>query len=60
MFRLNNKAFNILAVEIEKAAEKDSIVGEVAKEIAIKRNNPCLAFFLVESAHALEYRRLCF
>ena len=60
MFRLNNKGFNLLTVEIKKTAEKDSIAGEVAKEITIKRNNPCLAFFLVEAAHALEYRRLCF
>ena len=37
MFRLNNKAFNILAVEIEKAAEKDTIAGEVAQKIALKR-----------------------
>ena len=36
MFRLNNKAFNILAAEIEKAAEKNNIAGEVAQKIAIK------------------------
>lgn len=37
MFRLNHKAFKILATEIEKAAAKDSIAGEVASKIALKR-----------------------
>lgn len=32
MFRLNHKAYKIIAAEIEKAAEKDPIAGEVAKK----------------------------
>ena len=35
--RLNKKAYNILAAEIEKAAAKDKVAGEVALEIALKR-----------------------
>jgi hypothetical protein len=37
VFRLNHKAFKILATEIEKAAAKDSIAGEVASKIALQR-----------------------
>ena len=37
MFRLNNRAFKIIAAEIEKAAAKDPIAGEVAQKIALKR-----------------------
>lgn len=39
MFRLNKKAFKILATEIERAAAKDTIAGEVARQIALKRLN---------------------
>lgn len=39
MFRLNQRAYKVLATEIEKAAIKDSIAGEVAREIAFKRLN---------------------
>lgn len=39
MFRLNQKAFNILSAEIERAAARDSIAGEVAQKIALKRLN---------------------
>ena len=39
MFRLNQRAFKILATEIEKAAAKDTIAGEVAQKIAFKRLN---------------------
>ncbi|VEP18747.1 conserved hypothetical protein [Hyella patelloides LEGE 07179] len=37
MFRLNQRAFKILATEIEKAANKDPIAGDVAKKVALKR-----------------------
>jgi hypothetical protein len=39
VFRLNQKAFNILTAEIEKTAAQDSIAGEVAQKIALKRLN---------------------
>jgi hypothetical protein len=39
VFRLNQKAFDILTAEIERAAAQDSIAGEVAYKIAFKRLN---------------------
>jgi len=39
VFRINQKAFKILAAEIERAAAQDSIAGEVAQKIALKRLN---------------------
>jgi exonuclease VII small subunit len=39
MFRLNQKAFKIVATEIERVASKDSIAGDVAKKEALKRLN---------------------
>ncbi len=35
--RLNNKAYNILAVEIAKVAAEDAIAGEVSQRIVLKR-----------------------
>ena len=35
--RLNNKAYRILEAEINKAAAKDAIAGEVSRKIALKR-----------------------
>ena len=35
--RLNKKAYNIIAAEIEKAAAKDKIAGDVSSGIALKR-----------------------
>ena len=35
--RLNQKAYKIIAAEIEKAASKDKIAGDVSQKIAIKR-----------------------
>ena len=35
--RLNKKAYRIIAAEIEKAAAKDNIAGDVSRKIAIKR-----------------------
>ena len=35
--RLNKKAYKIIAAEIEKAAAKDKIAGEVSQKIALKR-----------------------
>ena len=35
--RLNKKAYNIIAAEIEKAATKDNIAGDVSLGIALKR-----------------------
>ncbi len=37
MSRINQKAFDILAREIETAAQKDNIAGEVAKKLAFQR-----------------------
>ncbi len=39
MSRINQKAFDILAREIEIAAEKDNVAGEVARKIAFQRLN---------------------
>ena len=35
--RLNKKAYKIIAAEIQKAAAKDNIAGDVSRKIAIKR-----------------------
>jgi hypothetical protein len=39
MFRLNNKAYQILADEIAKAASEDSLAGDIVAKIALKRLN---------------------
>lgn len=39
MSRINQKAFNILAREIETAAAKDNVAGEVARDLAFRRLN---------------------
>ncbi|GAB4539954.1 MAG: hypothetical protein Tsb0014_30830 [Pleurocapsa sp.] len=39
VFRLNKKAYNILLIGIEEAIAKDSLGGEVAGKIALKRLN---------------------
>ncbi len=37
MFRLNKKAYKILVTELERAAARDNLAGEVAKKLALKR-----------------------
>ncbi|MGB5969416.1 MAG: hypothetical protein WBG70_13970, partial [Spirulinaceae cyanobacterium] len=35
--RLNNKAYNILAIEITKVAAEDNLAGEVSQKVVLKR-----------------------